>query len=91
MVTNELDVPTTQPGDNETSDVVEFTDFTSSNIQPPLRYVISVSELHVTFKSGDKWKYTGVSRELFDAMCASPSIGSFFHSRIKNTFPGEKM
>lgn len=39
--------------------------------------------LHVNFRSGGNYTYTGVDAAKFERMKAAPSPGSFFHSEIK--------
>lgn len=49
------------------------------------------NRLTVTFVSGRRYAYTGVSRDLYEALIASPSKGAFFNDRIRDAFPTEEM
>lgn len=43
--------------------------------------------LYLTFvKTGAVYRYEGVSFELYTELCQAPSVGSFFHARIKPNF-----
>ena len=47
-------------------------------------YDAAAGALHVTFKGGGHYSYSGVPRSLHDEMLCAESIGGFFHSRIKS-------
>ncbi len=36
--------------------------------------------------SGSKYTFCGISRSLFDQWVSAPSVGKFYHSRIKGRF-----
>lgn len=41
-------------------------------------------QLRVEFANGSLYDYDGVDFSVFGEMMAAPSVGSFFHARIKN-------
>ena len=88
---NELDVPTAAVSDNENGDIIEFSDFTSRNLIAPIRYSPSKQELYISFHSGARWVYSDVPRDVFDALCAAPSVGGYFDAFIKkNSYPARQ-
>lgn len=58
---------------------------TSSNIRAVKH---EDGDLYIKFVSGHIYRYEGVSEELYGELLSSASIGKFFHSHIKNQFPG---
>ena len=60
----------------------------SSNIEH-VAYSPQDRELHVTFKSGGTWVYSGVDRDIYDGMKEAESAGSYLHRNIKGRF-GER-
>ncbi len=42
------------------------------------------------FFTGPAWYYAGVPPEIYSGLVASPSVGSFFASAIRNKFRGEQ-
>lgn len=58
----------------------------SSNISS-IGYDETSKALEVTFKSGGKYTYSDVPKEKFEAFKSAKSVGSYFHSAIKNAHP----
>jgi hypothetical protein len=54
----------------------------SSNILA-IGYDEATQSLHVTFKGGGHYSYSGVQKALHAEMLKADSVGSFFHSKIK--------
>lgn len=46
--------------------------------------------LHIQFKGGQAYKYSGVPKETYDQMLGSPSAGQFFHKNINGKFKHAK-
>jgi hypothetical protein len=44
-------------------------------------------ELGVWFAGGRRYIYSGVPREVYNALCAAPSAGRFVNTAIKGRFP----
>lgn len=59
----------------------------SSNLQD-VGYDADSGVLEVTFKSGRRYAYHGVSPTLFHAFMAAESKGSFFAREIRGKFEG---
>jgi hypothetical protein len=51
----------------------------------------NTQELEVEFKSGQVYRYTGVSAADHRELMNAGSIGQHFHRRIKSSFPGSKV
>jgi len=47
--------------------------------------------LFVRFKNESIYRYSGVSRQLFDEFLAADSQGTFFNAKIKDGFPYQKV
>ena len=47
--------------------------------------------LRVCFRGGGIYKYNQVPKEVFDDMKIAKSVGSFFHTNIKDAYPFEKV
>ena len=69
---------------------VEMIPVESSNIQG-VGYDEEAETLYVSFNSGSRYCYRGVSRAIHEAFMESPSKGKFFHASIKGRFPFEKL
>ena len=56
---------------------------------------IGYSEAHETlvlvFRSGGTYLYTGVPVSVWNAFCASDSLGRYFNTKIKGVYPSEKV
>lgn len=63
----------------------EMTAVESSNIES-IGYDPDDQQLFVEFKSGDRWRYDGVSEETWNEFAASESAGKAFYSLIKGKF-----
>lgn len=55
----------------------------SSNLKS-FGYDSDTNDFTVTFKNNNKYVYSGVTNELFEAMKKAPSVGKFFIENIKN-------
>ena len=62
----------------------------SSNIAGA-EYDASNQVLYITFHSGAKYRYDGVSQEDVDAFAIAPSAGSHFHNEIKSSFAATRV
>jgi hypothetical protein len=58
----------------------------SSNVES-ISYDQSVQSLHVKFKGGAVYSYSGVDKHRYDAMMSASSVGSYIHSTIKPNHP----
>jgi hypothetical protein len=45
----------------------------------------------IEFNSGNKYKYKGIPRNLFDAFKNAPSIGQYFNRYIKDKYQFERV
>ena len=48
-----------------------------------IKYEMFAEALHVTFRNGDQWVYSGVPDDVVLAWTRAQSAGSFFHERVK--------
>ena len=62
----------------------------SSNISGA-EYDELAQQLYITFHSGAKYRYDGVSQEDADAFAAAPSAGKHFHNEIKDSFSATRV
>lgn len=62
--------------------MIKLNNLGSSNIES-INYNESEQLLFVEFHSGGVYKYSGVPREVFDAMSNAESVGKAFHSLIR--------
>lgn len=62
----------------------------SSNIEQAV-YDGDASELIVTFKSGDEYRYTGVPVEVYNGLKKARSAGEYFARQIKGLYPYEEV
>jgi hypothetical protein len=62
-----------------------ITNITSSNIQT-VEYNEDINTLVVEFKSGAKYAYSNVPKEVFDRMITASSIGSYLNENIRNRY-----
>jgi len=63
----------------------------SSNVEQ-IGYDADAMELHVTFKKGSiTYVYEAVPKELYEALLAAASIGSFLNREIKPVFSFHKI
>jgi len=62
----------------------------SSNIEH-IAYHPGDRELHVTFKSGGTWVYSGVDEDIFHGMKNAESPGGFLHRNVKGRFGERKI
>jgi hypothetical protein len=42
--------------------------------------------LHITFRETGRYVYYDVPHDIFEALCAAPSAGTFFNEQIKGRF-----
>ena len=61
----------------------------SSNILA-IGHDVDKNELHVQFKSGGTFIYSGVDHAAYTLMCKAESVGGHFHAHIKNKYNGRK-
>lgn len=47
--------------------------------------------LYIRFLNGSTYIYKGVSKYEFDGLLNAPSIGSYLHRNIKNSYPYERI
>lgn len=62
----------------------------SSNIAE-VGYDEHTNVLEVMFKNGGVYQYEDVPMSVFQNLCDSPSLGSFFHYNIKDYYPTNKV
>lgn len=65
-------------------------DITSNLITKAVYYEAS-KELLITFRNGDRWKYSEVAKEEITLMMNAPSQGSYFVKYIKPNYKAEKL
>ena len=68
---------------------MEHRSVSSSNLSS-VGYDESTETLEVQFQNGSVFQYHGVSAETHEQLMQARSVGSFFHSNIKNTFEHSK-
>ncbi len=66
--------------------MIEMHEVDSSNIES-VGYQSSSEELHVRFRSGRTYAYTGVPENVFLELLSAPSKGSYFNRVIKPSYP----
>jgi hypothetical protein len=64
-----------------------LTPVVSSNIKA-VGYDPGTKELTVQFRSGSTYRYDGVPATTYADLIDADSIGSFFHSNVRNAFVG---
>jgi hypothetical protein len=69
---------------------IEITPVKSSNVAG-VGYDEDTNELHVVFKGGGYYIYTGPSKSIHSEMMAADSIGGFLNERIKDKFKYRKV
>lgn len=47
--------------------------------------------LEVAFRNGSVYHYEGVTQKTYQEMIQAESVGSFFASHVKNSFPYKKL
>lgn len=57
----------------------------SSNISSA-EYDDETGVMTITFASGSTYSYSGVPKSTYEALCSSPSPGSFFARQIRNQY-----
>ena len=62
--------------------MVDFVDLDSSNLASA-GYDDKSSELHVKFRNGGQFVYSGVPEETYKMLVTASSPGSFFHKNVK--------
>ena len=69
-----------------------FTEYSvdSSNIDK-VEYDADNLVLRVTFKNGGIYEYEGVLQEVVDEMLSASSVGSYFYSNIRMSYPYTKI
>lgn len=69
---------------------VNMIQVSSSNVDS-IGFDESSQILYVRFLSGGTYIYKGVGQYEFDGLLNAPSIGSYLHRNIKNTYPYERI
>lgn len=54
-------------------------------------YDPATKDMHITFVSGGKYKFSGVSQEDFDGFKTCDSVGSYFHTKIRRAYKSERV
>jgi hypothetical protein len=54
-------------------------------------YDPATKDMHITFVSGGKHKFSGVDQEDFDGFKTADSVGKHYHSAIRRKYKGEKV
>lgn len=69
-----------------------FTEYSvdSSNIDK-VEYDADNLVLRVTFKNGGIYEYEGVLQEVVDEMLSASSVGGYFYSNIRMSYPYTKI
>ncbi|CAN5277102.1 KTSC domain-containing protein [soil metagenome] len=60
---------------------------TASSVIARIDYNAHSRELHVTFTSGRRYRYSGVPAEVYFQFCRAASKGEFFNALIKDRYP----
>ncbi len=85
-MTQEIQMQIFRPKPDPTPIEGEWLRKTSSNIGG-VRYDVATQTLEVMFTAGtDVYAYLNVPPEVAAALQAAPSIGSYFHAKIKNKY-----
>ena len=71
-------------------DGVEVHEVDSSNLEL-IGYDTSEMILVVQFRNGSAYRYFNVPEYLYDGLCSAPSLGSFFHHNIRNSYNFERI
>lgn len=69
---------------------VNMIQVSSSNVES-VGYDEANQILYVRFLNGSTYIYKGVSQYEFDGLLNAPSVGSYLHRNIKNTYPYERI
>jgi hypothetical protein len=69
---------------------MEFRAIISSTIKGA-HYAADTQVLTIEFKSGARYKYTGVPQEEYDALMTASSAGSYFHNNIRDAYPTQRV
>lgn len=63
-----------------------------SSLLTSLEYDAANRQAIATYKSnGDRWRYDGVTPDVFESVLGAPSVGSAFSSMIKGKYPSQKI
>lgn len=68
---------------------ITLTPCESSNVKAH-GYDAATRTLAIKFAGGATWHYAGVPTEVYQALLAAPSVGSFFASQVRNKYRGEQ-
>ena len=54
-------------------------------------YSSSSKTLYVDFNNGQEYAYSDVPEEEYEALLSAPSVGSYFHDNIRDTYLYDKI
>jgi hypothetical protein len=63
--------------------------FVDSSFIKHLAYDEKSNSLIVSFASGSIWLYKSVTLEIYNRLIASPSLGNYFNTNIRNKYESE--
>ncbi len=69
---------------------VDMIQVSSSNVES-IGYDVDQQILYVKFLSGSTYIYKGVNMNEFEGLKNAPSVGSYLHRNIKNSYPYERI
>jgi hypothetical protein len=72
------------------SGVMERVPVESSNVRS-IGYYEPSRTMHVEFRDGRVYEYSGVPPEAHQALVNAPSVGRHFHAHIKSRFPARRL
>lgn len=77
---------------NDKMEIPYLTPVNSSNIDV-VGYDSFTEDLFIGFKGqvGKMWRYSGVSKKVYDALMGSESIGAYYAKNIKPVYPGVQL
>lgn len=69
---------------------IEMIQVGSSNVDS-VGYDSELQLLYIRFLNGSEYMYRDVSQYEFDGLINAPSVGSYLHRNIKNSYPYERI
>lgn len=69
---------------------MDMIDVSSSNIQQ-IGYDEDTQTLAVVFVNGARYHYSSVPENIFEELKSAGSVGSYFHSAIRDSYDCQKM
>ena len=67
-----------------------MTDFSSTTLASAF-YNGSAQELHLDFRDGSRYLYSGVTPDLFERLLTAESKGRFFNEHVRGCFPFRRL